>query len=104
MPTRKKTTRVTPTKAKQGKRPAQRKAVPPEEVERKDLIPVPADVEDEETEDAAEDAESEDDAVAEVPAEVEPAEEAAEEVREAAVEPVLQADATRLYLKEIGFS
>jgi RNA polymerase nonessential primary-like sigma factor len=104
MATRKKTTRVTPTKAKQGKRPAQRKAVPPEEVERKNLIPVPADVEDEEMEAAAEDAESEDDAVAEVSAEVEPAEEAAEEVRAAAVEPVLQADATRLYLKEIGFS
>jgi RNA polymerase nonessential primary-like sigma factor len=104
MATRKKTTRVTPTKAKQGKRPAQRKTVPPEEVERKNLIPVPADAEDEEVEAAAEDAESEDDAVAEVSAEVEPAEEAAEEVREAAVEPVLQADATRLYLKEIGFS
>jgi RNA polymerase nonessential primary-like sigma factor len=104
MATRKKTTRVTPTKAKQGKRPAQRKAVPAEEVERKTLFPVPADVEDEEMEAAAEDTESEDDAVTEAPAEVEPAEEAAEEVRETAVEPVLQADATRLYLKEIGFS
>jgi RNA polymerase nonessential primary-like sigma factor len=104
MATRKKSTRVTPAKAKQGKRPAQRKAVPPEEVEQKNLIPVPADVEDDEVEAAAEDAESEDDAVAEAPAEVEPAEEAAEEIREAAVEPVLQADATRLYLKEIGFS
>jgi RNA polymerase nonessential primary-like sigma factor len=105
MATRKKTTRVTTAKAKQGKRPARSK-VAPEEAAQENLFspPVEIEAEDEEADDAADDAESEDDVVSEAPAEAEPAEEAAEETREVAVEPALQADATRLYLKEIGFS
>ena len=106
MATRKKSTRVTTTKTKQGKRPARRKTVAPEDAEQETLFPVPV-AGDEDLEAAAADTESEDDAddtVADAPVEAEPAEEAAEEVREVAIEPVLQADATRLYLKEIGFS
>ena len=106
MATRKKSTRVTTTKTKQGKRPARRKTVAPEDAEQETLFPVPV-AGDEDLEAVAEDSESEDEAdeiVAEAPVEAEPAEEAAEEVREVAIEPVLQADATRLYLKEIGFS
>src|SRR4030065_236029 len=105
MAPRKKNTRVTTTKTKQGKRPAQRLSCAPEEAEQETLFPVPVGV-DEELE-AAADTESEEDAdeaVADAPVEAEPADEAAEEAREAAIEPVLQADATRLYLKEIGFS
>ncbi len=106
MATRKKSTRVTTTKTRQGKRPARRKAVAPEEAEQESLFPVPV-ADDEDLEAAAADTESEDDAddtVTDAPVEAEPAEEAAEEVREVAIEPALQADATRLYLKEIGFS
>jgi RNA polymerase nonessential primary-like sigma factor len=106
MATRKKSTRVPSAKAKQGKRPARTKAkaTPPEESVQEKLFPAPLDVEDEEVETAEDDTESEDAAVSEEPVDAEVAEEAAEETREAAVEPVLQADATRLYLKEIGFS
>jgi len=104
MATRKKSTRPTPSKTKQGKRPARSKAVPSEEIAQETLFPAPPDVEDIDLEAAEDDAESDDEVVAEVPAEVEPAEEAADETREATAEPVLQADATRLYLKEIGFS
>jgi RNA polymerase nonessential primary-like sigma factor len=106
MATRKKSTRVPTAKPKPGKRPARTKAkaAPPEESVQEKLFPAPLDIEDEEEETAEEDEESEDAIVSEAPADAEPAEEAAEETREAAVEPVLQADATRLYLKEIGFS
>ena len=106
MATRKKSSTVATTKTKQGKRPARQKTVAPEEVEQETLFPVPVGG-DEDLEAAAADTESEDDAddtVTDAPVEAEPAEEAAEEVREVAIEPVLQADATRLYLKEIGFS
>jgi RNA polymerase nonessential primary-like sigma factor len=108
MATRKKSSKVPSAKPKPGKRPARTKAkaAPPEESAQEKLFPAPLDIdiEDEEEETTEEDAESEDAVVSEVPADAEPAEEAAEETREAAVEPVLQADATRLYLKEIGFS
>src|SRR4030065_1494797 len=103
MATRKKNTRVTTTKTKQGKRPARRKAVAPEEAEQENLFPVPVGG-DEELEAVAADSESDDDddEDADAPVEAEPAEEAVEEIREVAIEPVLQADATRLYLKETG--
>jgi RNA polymerase nonessential primary-like sigma factor len=101
MTTRKKTTQVTTTKAKKGRRPAPSKAVQPEEVVQEKQFPVLVEVEDEETDATTEETESEDDVASESPAEAEPAEET---VEEAIVEPVLQADATRLYLKEIGFS
>jgi RNA polymerase nonessential primary-like sigma factor len=108
MATRKKSSKVPSAKPKPGKRPTRTKAkaAPPEESAQEKLFPAPLDIdiEDEEEETTEEDAESEDAVVSEVPADAEPAEEAAEETREAAVEPVLQADATRLYLKEIGFS
>jgi RNA polymerase nonessential primary-like sigma factor len=106
MATRKKSTRVAPPKAKQAKRPARSKskAVASEDMLDEKLFPVTPELEEEDAETAEEDAESEDDSVAEVAVDAEPAEDAAEETREAAVEPVLQADATRLYLKEIGFS
>src|SRR4030066_1425679 len=105
MATRKKTTRVTTTKSKKGKRPARAKAALPEEAEQEGQYPVLTDAEDEEAVVAADDIESDEDEVVSVaPADAEPAEEAAEETREIPVEPALQADATRLYLKEIGFS
>jgi RNA polymerase nonessential primary-like sigma factor len=105
MATRKKTTRVATTKKKQGKRPARGKAVQTEEIEQENLYPVLTDTEEGETGVAADDIESEEDEVVnEAPAEAEPAEEAAEDTRDIPVEPALQADATRLYLKEIGFS
>src|SRR3990170_3977421 len=105
MATRKKTTRVATTKTKKGKRPARAKAAPPEELEQEAQFPVLTDSEDGESEVAADDVESdEDEVVSEAPAGAEPVEEAAEETREIPVEPALQADATRLYLKEIGFS
>src|SRR4030065_433642 len=105
MATRKKTTRVVRTKTKKAKRPVRAKAVRPEEVEQESQFPVLTDAEDEEAVVAADDIESDEDEVVSVtPADAEPAEEAAEETREIPVEPALQADATRLYLKEIGFS
>ena len=103
MATRKGTTRVPSSKKKQGKRPGRSKAVKPEEESAQNpLFPVPN--EDDEAEIAAEEAEEDEDA--EVSVEEKPTEEAAETSRESteSSEPVLQADATRLYLKEIGFS
>ncbi|MBS1246319.1 MAG: polymerase sigma factor [Proteobacteria bacterium] len=109
MATRKKSPRVTTTKSKQGKRPARRKTAVPEEAEQESLFPVPVGG-DEDLEAVAADTESEEDAdeteevAAGAPAEAGLTEEITEEAREVAIEPVLQADATRLYLKEIGFS
>ncbi len=102
MATRKRTTPVTSSKAKQGKRPARKKAVTPEETAQESLFPVP--VEDEEAEITKEEPEEDDED--EAPVEEKPAAEVAETTREIVEtnDPVLQADATRLYLKEIGFS
>jgi len=102
MATRKRTTPVTSSKTKQGKRPARKKAVAPEETAQESLFPVP--VEDEEAEIATEEPEEDDED--EVPIAEKPVADAAETTRETVEisEPVLQADATRLYLKEIGFS
>ena len=106
MATRKRTTRVPTTKAKQGKRPGRGKASKPEEESvQEPLFPAPA--EDDDVEIPAEEADEDEDV--ELPAEekhAEEAPEAAETAREGSEssEPVLQADATRLYLKEIGFS
>lgn len=106
MATRKRTTRVPPTKAKQGKRPGRSKAVKPEEdAVQEPLFPAPS--EDEDVEIPVEEADEDEDV--ELPAEEKNSEETpetADTAREGteSSEPVLQADATRLYLKEIGFS
>src|SRR4030065_327757 len=105
MATRKKTTRVTTTKSKKGKRPARAKAALPEEAEQEGQYPVLTDSEDGESVVAADDNESDEDEVVSVaPADAEPAEEAAEENREIPVEPALQAHATPPYLRESGLS
>lgn len=106
MATRKRTTRVPPTKAKQGKRPGRSKAVKPEEdTVQEPLFPAPS--EDEDVEIPVEEVDEDEDV--ELPVEdkhVEETPDAADTGREGSEssEPVLQADATRLYLKEIGFS
>ena len=102
MATRKQITPVTTPKPKQGKRPTRKKAAPPEEATQESLFPAP--LEEEEAEIATEDPEEDDED--EAPVEEKPVAELAEKTRETieVSEPVLQADATRLYLKEIGFS
>ncbi len=102
MATRKRTTRAAPPKTKQGKRPPHKKSAAKEATSLEPLIPVP--VEDEEAEITTE--EPEEDEEDEAPAAEKPHADAAETTREITEtsDPVLQADATRLYLKEIGFS
>jgi RNA polymerase nonessential primary-like sigma factor len=110
MATRKRTTSATTkarAKGKPGAKPGRRakrdtSAAAPEEALQDEFLTPPAEDEDtgleaeeEEEEEAAEEGEA---AAAEAP------EESAEETRETREDPALQADATRLYLKEIGFS
>ena len=102
MPTRKKTVPVVAPEPKQGNRTTRKKGAAPEEQAQESLFPAPP--EDEEAETPEDEAQDEDED--EAPVEEKPAAEAAEKSHEAVEvsEPVLQADATRLYLKEIGFS
>jgi RNA polymerase nonessential primary-like sigma factor len=107
MATRKRSTQASP-KTKPGRRRAKTESNAAKE--RKQETILPAVVEDDEfAADETEteiDAETEDEGEAEVATEPEATEERVEETREATetVDPTPQADATRLYLKEIGFS
>jgi RNA polymerase nonessential primary-like sigma factor len=107
MATRKRPARTKPKSApKHAARPKRRGRVAANKVTQEELLPA-AGAEEEalETEEAEEEEEEEEEEKAAGQTDAETAEEApAEEAREAADEPTLQADATRLYLKEIGFS
>jgi RNA polymerase nonessential primary-like sigma factor len=109
MATRKQSTRTTPKpKAKSAKRTARRgKSIPKKSLEEKTIVPQPEDeelalVSDEVEPDVDAESDEEPEAVAE--AEAPTRDEPSDDGREAAADPVVQADATRLYLKEIGFS
>ena len=102
MATRKKSAPAAAPIPKQGKSSPRKKGGKPEEAAQKTLFPAP--VEDEEEADLPE--EEAEDEEGEAPAEEKPAAEVADKGPETpeVSEPALQADATRLYLKEIGFS
>lgn len=107
MATRKRSTQAS-SKTKPGRRRAKSESTVAEEPKQESFLPAVAEDEEfaaEETE-AEVDAEAETEGEAEIATEPEAAEERVEEARETAetADPTPQADATRLYLKEIGFS